>query len=607
MALGFSGQWRATAVDIPVLDADVTIEVELGPTSTNHNVHVGDFNGDNISDIAWGYGWESNFFTTAGATINIFPVGTFSKMENLNNMVQWRAIRGGPLAFADFDGDGNSDLLTSVSNFPSSYYAMVLGIDEMSGHWDLTQSEIDVKIPRSERSVHVLSEDMTGDGKADLVEINSTASGAGKTQNGVVKILPGRPEWSDVISWEADPSSRTIYGASNGDALGIRNAIQGDITNDGRSDLVLGAFSGIYVIFGSSALPHVWDLGNTRADCWIGPGTISGPHPMGLGDVNGDGYADLILKWKDELYLLDGSVIVAHDEIDLSPGSLTAQPLIRLEGSGEMTDLRCGDFDGDDRADIIGTIKQPPSISLYLSSRYSSWPTFPPLLEAPSLRMTSGKTLDAPGVGDFNKDGFSDLIFGESWGPIYVVYGYAPLTRPTLSVDSSTIYSARLTVSPTVDGSPVEMLLSGNIKDPFKDSWIPYESTKRLTLSPEAGSKDIRARFRNALGRESELASVTVTLEVEDRNINVGSNLISSNHPARIDVQMTESGRLRATVSSSLGEKVKELLDDQKVAGIWPVEWDGTNNEGRRVSPGVYILAVEAGDQQTRTKILVRD
>jgi hypothetical protein len=591
----------AFAADIPVQDADVVITVGLGPTSAQLGLAVGDFDGDGFSDVAWGY--NSDFPTTEGSRIDIFSGRDLPKRANFDDVIRWKCTNGILSAFGDSDGNGHSDLVSYVYSGPQ-HNSMVLGEEGALGPWDFAQPENTVQLLGLVNPFGLtgLSVDLTGDGTADLVAANTGESSLGRTQNGAVRILPGREGWPINVNWATDPSSKTFYGAINNDSLMVGG--HGDSNADGLSDLAMNALSGIYIVFGSSVLPNEWDLAVQPANCWIGPAGVNGPKARALGDINGDGHADLIVEWNNLFYLLDGALIAAHPLIDLTPGSPTEQPLIPLEGNHGGVNI-LPDFDGDGKADLIAS--DIYSLSLYLTSTYSTWPAFPPTIDSPALRFTSGKSLIGPASGDFNKDGFDDLVFGESWGSIYVVYGFKPLTHPTLTVESSTVQTVRVMAHPSVDGHPTEMRLSGDIADTFKNQWIPYQTSKNIELTSSAGGKDISVRFRNSFGRESETKTASVTLHVEDHQAEVGNTLVTSDQPARIDCRMNAPGRLKAAVYSRSGQKILDVLDEERGVGIWPVVWNGTNSDGRRVAPGVYVLMVESAGQETRAKVLVRD
>jgi len=60
-------------------------------------------------------------------------------------------------------------------------------------------------------------------------------------------------------------------------------------------------------------------------------------------------------------------------------------------------------------------------------------------------------------------------------------------------------------------------------------------------------------------------------------------------------------------VYNMLGEEVKSLVSRSVTAGEYQVEWDGTDNSGRRVSSGLYLYRMDSGEHiYTRTMSLVK-
>ena len=60
--------------------------------------------------------------------------------------------------------------------------------------------------------------------------------------------------------------------------------------------------------------------------------------------------------------------------------------------------------------------------------------------------------------------------------------------------------------------------------------------------------------------------------------------------------------RARIEIYSIAGRLVKVLMDGEKEAGRYAVEWDGTDQEHRAVASGVYIYSLSNGIlKQTRT------
>ena len=55
------------------------------------------------------------------------------------------------------------------------------------------------------------------------------------------------------------------------------------------------------------------------------------------------------------------------------------------------------------------------------------------------------------------------------------------------------------------------------------------------------------------------------------------------------------------------GKVVKNLVKDKNQVGHNSIQWDATNDQGQKVSAGVYIYSLEAGDfRQARKMVLLK-
>ena len=54
-----------------------------------------------------------------------------------------------------------------------------------------------------------------------------------------------------------------------------------------------------------------------------------------------------------------------------------------------------------------------------------------------------------------------------------------------------------------------------------------------------------------------------------------------------------KNGKVKATIYNTIGQKVKTLMDAFENQGWNSLEWDGTNNAGKQVSSGLYMLSLE--------------
>lgn len=121
-------------------------------------------------------------------------------------------------------------------------------------------------------------------------------------------------------------------------------------------------------------------------------------------------------------------------------------------------------------------------------------------------------------------------------------------------------------------------------------------------------------------GEAYKLASVDVILP--SNRVFLDRNRI---RPARgetveVDFQIIREGRVRVTVMTLTGEVVKRLWDAEQTGSYNPdspfhshystlpvIRWDGTNDSGRLVASGAYLVALEiGGSRDIRAIVVVR-
>ncbi|MBX2989861.1 MAG: Omp28-related outer membrane protein [Bacteroidetes bacterium] len=88
---------------------------------------------------------------------------------------------------------------------------------------------------------------------------------------------------------------------------------------------------------------------------------------------------------------------------------------------------------------------------------------------------------------------------------------------------------------------------------------------------------------------------------------------ISQNYPnpfnptTQFDYAVSSRSFISITVYDLLGREVKSLVSDEKAAGVYKAEWDGTDNAGTVLPSGMYLYRMTAGNfSETRKMILMK-
>ena len=134
--------------------------------------------------------------------------------------------------------------------------------------------------------------DVNGDGYADVI-VGANGNDAGGLNAGRAYVYYGGPA-ADAVA------DLTLTGAAAGDFFGYSISGAGDVNGDGYADVIVGAYANdaggadagrAYVYFGGPSADATADLTLTGAAAGDNFGISVGT----AGDVNGDGYADVIV------------------------------------------------------------------------------------------------------------------------------------------------------------------------------------------------------------------------------------------------------------------------------------------------------------------------
>ncbi|MCF0063966.1 FG-GAP-like repeat-containing protein [Dyadobacter chenwenxiniae] len=385
---------------------------------------AGDVNGDGYNDVLVGaYAYdkghdnEGAVFVHLGSAVGINNNASVVLEGNqINAQYGWSAATAG-----DVNGDGYSDIIVGSYLYDYGqtnegavfvYHGSAQGIKASAA------IRLESNQPEAKQGIAVAcAGDVNGEGYSDVM-IGIWQYDKGENNEGAVVIHHGSP--NGLISSPA--STLESNQADAGMGWSVKSA--GDVNGDGYSDIITGA--------------NTYDTGQTdegAAFVWLGmadglnktygtqlemnqPEALFGSFISSAGDLNGDGYGDVAIAafYYDSGQTSEGAVFIFHG----SAAGLDVVPNQILESNQEYASMgstsSAGDINGDGYGDLIVGMplfggNDAGAVFIYTGS--------PAGINSNIKTIIYGKQEDdayfgnsVSCAGDVNGDGFSDIIIG---------------------------------------------------------------------------------------------------------------------------------------------------------------------------------------------------
>lgn len=263
---------------------------------------AGDFNGDGFSDLA----------ITTGNSITILLGSAGGNMSPAAGSPISAGSSPQSIAVGDFNKDGKLDLI--VSN-QSQALLLLLG----DGQGGFTPS--------------------SGPAIPTVVTCGCALAAGSFTSSGGLDVVVLSPTGNALVLLQGDGAGGFTAGTSIATASGPVTLAIGDLNNDGNRDIVVGTSTGGRTILLGDGQAHFTATSFTGLES----SPTTGAGAVGLADMNGDGWLDLVIPYSTtfEVLLGDGT------------GSFAAPAYFEVSG---ITDgfiaFVAGDFNGDGRQDL---------------------------------------------------------------------------------------------------------------------------------------------------------------------------------------------------------------------------------------------------------------
>jgi hypothetical protein len=413
----------------PLLTAMADAMVESDQANALLGVSVsgaGDVNGDGYADVIVaatnydnGQSNEGAAFVYHGSAAGINTTAdAMVESDQANSFFGWSVSGAG-----DVNGDGYADVIVGATQYDNGqnnegaafvYHGTAAGINTTAA----SMVESDQPSASMGRSVCAAG-DVNGDGYADVI-VGATHYDNGQIDEGVAFVYHGSAIGINTIAdamVESDQAD-TYMG------IGVSGA--GDVNGDGYADVIVGAShydngqidEGVAFVFHGSATGI-----NTTADAIVESdqaGALMGYSVSGAGDVNGDGYADIIVGAYeyDNGQFNEGAAFVYHGSAaGINP--IVAAMVESDLGGAQMgwSVSGAGDLNGDGYADVIAGAYEYDNGQSNQGAAFVYHGSAAGINTIAEVVVASGQAnaqmgWGVSGAGDVNGDGYTDIVVG---------------------------------------------------------------------------------------------------------------------------------------------------------------------------------------------------
>ena len=461
-------------IDIDLKNLTITQGIKILGANQNDNSGssvsgAGDVNGDGYNDLIIAATKKSYLIFGKNTSFTNIDLGTLTLSQgitmvgsNIKNNTGWAVSNAG-----DVNNDGYDDFI--IGSHHENPLGRIAAGETYLIFGKKTLTNIDLVTLSLPQGIKIMGAnindnsgwsvssagDVNNDGYDDIIISARYATPLGRTNAGETYLIFGkRNGFADIdLKTLTPPQGIKILGADLNDNSGWAVSNAGDVNSDGYDDIIIGAryanplgltnAGETYLIFGKSNDFVDIDLKNLTLTQGIKISGAdlndnSGSSVSNAGDVNNDGYDDMIIgapsapkgTFRGETYILFGENSTSFSNIDL--GNFTTSQGIKIKGAATndytgSSVSSVGDVNNDGYDDVIIGATDATSLERYeagesyliFGDENNSPPTPPTPIPTPTPNISNLGEYFAIGTSIFSTLTLGALIF----------YGYRNIKR----------------------------------------------------------------------------------------------------------------------------------------------------------------------------------
>jgi hypothetical protein len=485
--------------------------------TANSDITTADFNGDGGVDYAVVTFSGGNYYYVV--YLNNLD-GTFTTSHNAN-FGSFNAYSG-DIAAADFDGDGDQDIVVAYGNSSNScgvfWYA-----NNGSGVFG-SANTINLTVSSNCWAATVRAADMDGDGDKDVV--TSMYKSTAPSYNVAVALNNGTGTFATSVLYSSP-------GTPNLPSYALELV---DVDADNDMDVVAdtgGGNIGIYKNNGSGVLAAA-----------VTSGLVSSITSLTSGDFDGDGDKDIAASVAGTTYLSRNN----------GTGTYTSWQTISMGG----TDIKAADFNGDSRVDLVLSTAGTGEIKIALNKNIATG-----LFNTPVTYAAGTGTSSDIAVADLNNDSNNDVIIvntGASATTSAVGLFYGSYTTPYSQEATTSALSVQV-ATPNVGGLYIKAAANQladivDIQNSSGTSLLTVGATGNLTTTGSATIGTGLTVQNGVTNLTSTVASTTALNVTADSATGYAATIANSNTANTADgllIKLGVANASRATTNYFIG------------------------------------------------------